>query len=74
MDTKNPNKNHRSTPEYAEYQRENFWGVNEGKPAPFNTGKSFVHIGLLQWLTASTDPGALEELAREKLSNGGWSV
>ncbi|KAG8625540.1 hypothetical protein KVT40_007291 [Elsinoe batatas] len=55
MDTKNPNKSFRSTPEYAEYQRENFWQSNEGKVPPFNT-----------------DPTKLEELAKERLSEGGW--
>lgn len=40
MDTKNPNKEFRSTPEYAEYQRDNFWAENEGKVPPFNTRKS----------------------------------
>lgn len=38
MDTKNENKNFRNTPEYAEYQRDNFWASNEGKVPPFNTG------------------------------------
>ncbi|KAJ9642545.1 hypothetical protein H2199_004926 [Coniosporium tulheliwenetii] len=37
MDTKNPNKEYTTTPEYAEYQRENFWASNEGKVPPFNT-------------------------------------
>jgi len=39
MDTNNPNKDHRSTPEYAEYQADNFWATNDGKVPPFNTGK-----------------------------------
>nr|POE94275.1 putative lactate 2-monooxygenase pb1a11.03 [Quercus suber] len=55
MDTKNPNKDHRTTPEWAEYQRENFWRSNEGQVPVFNT-----------------DPGKLEDLAKEKLSEGGW--
>lgn len=38
MDTKNENKQFRNTPEYAEYQRDNFWASNEGKVPPFNTG------------------------------------
>lgn len=42
MDTKNENKSYRSTPEYAEYQRENFWLDNEGKVPVFNTGRAFV--------------------------------
>jgi len=37
MDANNPNKEHRTTPEYAEYQRDNFWADNEGKTPPFNT-------------------------------------
>ena len=37
MDAKNPNKEFRTTPEYAEYQRDNFWADNEGKVPPFNT-------------------------------------
>ncbi|KAK6007878.1 hypothetical protein QM012_004692 [Aureobasidium pullulans] len=37
MDVKNPNKEYRTTPEYAEYQRDNFWADNEGKVPPFNT-------------------------------------
>ncbi|KAF2218921.1 FMN-dependent dehydrogenase [Elsinoe ampelina] len=37
MDTKNTNKSFRSTPEYAEYQREKFWKSNEGNVPPFNT-------------------------------------
>ena len=39
MDTKNANKEYRTTPEYAEYQREGFWASNDGKVMPFNTGK-----------------------------------
>jgi len=42
MDTKNPNKKYRTTPEYAEYQRENFWASNEGKVPPFNTGEPLL--------------------------------
>ena len=38
MDANNPNKDHRTTPEYAEYQRDNFWKSNEGEVPPFNTG------------------------------------
>ncbi|KAK5134232.1 hypothetical protein LTR08_006775 [Meristemomyces frigidus] len=55
MDTKNANKEYRTTPEYAEYQRDNFWASNEGKTPPFNT-----------------EPGQLEQRAKEKLSEGGW--
>jgi hypothetical protein len=38
MDANNPNKDHRTTPEYAEYQRDNFWASNDGNVPPFNTG------------------------------------
>jgi len=38
MDTKNTNSKTRSTPEYAQYQRENFWRSNDGEVVPFNTG------------------------------------
>ncbi|KAM0715528.1 hypothetical protein Q7P37_009026 [Cladosporium fusiforme] len=55
MDAKNPNKDLRNTPEYAEYQRDNFWATNDGNVPPFNT-----------------DPGKLEQRAKEKLSEGGW--
>ena len=37
MDANNPNKEFRTTPEYAEYQRDNFWAEHEGKVPPFNT-------------------------------------
>ena len=37
MDPKNENKKYRTTPEYAEYQRYNFWLDNEGKVPVFNT-------------------------------------
>ena len=37
MDPKNPNRESRSTPQYALYQRENFWKSNDGQVPPFNT-------------------------------------
>jgi hypothetical protein len=40
MDTKNPNVKSRTTPEFAQYQRENFWASNDGVVPPFNTGRS----------------------------------
>jgi hypothetical protein len=43
MDKNNLNKEHRSTPEYAEYQADNFWASNDGKVPPFNTG-TLLHI------------------------------
>ena len=55
MDTKNENKQLRNTPEWAQYQRQNFWADNEGQASPFNT-----------------EPGKLEERAKERLSEGGW--
>ncbi|KAB8067354.1 FMN-dependent dehydrogenase-domain-containing protein [Aspergillus leporis] len=54
-DPTNPNIQKRTTPQWALYQRENFWKLNEGKTPPF-----------------STDPTKLEQLAHEKLSQGGW--
>jgi len=54
-DPKNPNIEKRDTPQWALYQRENFWKPNTGEVPPFNT-----------------DPGKLEELAKEKLTQGGW--
>ena len=39
-DPKNPNIDNRSTPQYALYQRENFWKTNTGELPPFNTGQS----------------------------------
>ncbi|KAI9831430.1 MAG: hypothetical protein M1819_005029 [Sarea resinae] len=55
MDPKAPNTQQRTTPQYALYQRENFWRANDGEVAIFNT-----------------DPGKLEELAKKKLTEGGW--
>lgn len=55
MDTNNPNRKNRTTPQFALYQRENFWKSNEGQNPLFNT-----------------EPGKLEELAKTKLSQGGW--
>ncbi|KAE8340302.1 hypothetical protein BDV24DRAFT_134117 [Aspergillus arachidicola] len=54
-DQTNPNIQKRTTPQWALYQRENFWKLNEGQTPPFNT-----------------DPIKLEQLAHEKLSQGGW--
>lgn len=39
-DPKNPNIKKRSTPQWALYQRENFWKLNDGEVPPFNTGES----------------------------------
>jgi hypothetical protein len=38
MDLKAPNAKARTTPQYAMYQRENFWKVNDGEVPLFNTG------------------------------------
>lgn len=54
-DPNNPNIDKRSTPQYALYQRENFWKPNTGEVPLFNT-----------------EPGKLEELAKTKLTEGGW--
>ncbi|ODM22387.1 hypothetical protein SI65_03233 [Aspergillus cristatus] len=37
MDANNPNIEKRSTPQWALYQRENFWKANDGQVPPFNT-------------------------------------
>ncbi|KAF2398960.1 FMN-dependent alpha-hydroxy acid dehydrogenase [Trichodelitschia bisporula] len=55
MDPKNENEKYRKTPQYALYQRENFWRSNNGEVVPFNT-----------------DPGKLEALAKERLTQNGW--
>jgi hypothetical protein len=39
MDPKAPNAKSRTTPQYAMYQRENFWKANDGEVPLFNTGK-----------------------------------
>ena len=75
MDANNPNKNHRTTPQYALYQRENFWASNEGKVPPFNTGKVYAHSVNVNVKVGQTDgftdPGKLEELAKAKLTQNG---
>ena len=38
-DPNNPNIEKRSTPQYALYQRENFWKTNTGEVPLFNTGR-----------------------------------
>lgn len=56
MDPKAPNQSIRKTPEWAQYQRQNFHKIPDtGNPPPFNT-----------------DPGKLEDLAKQSLSQGGW--
>lgn len=78
MDAKAPNKDIRATPQWALYQRENFWKSNEGEVPVFDTGTSNSHEMLFvsSWRLADAcdqkDPGRLEELAKEKLTQGGW--
>ncbi|KAF2872385.1 FMN-dependent dehydrogenase [Massariosphaeria phaeospora] len=55
MEADNPNRTLRTTPQFALYQRENFWKSNNGEVPPFNT-----------------EPAALEDLARTKLTQNGW--
>jgi hypothetical protein len=38
MDPENPNRKNRTTPQYALYQRKNFWKSNEGEVPLFDTG------------------------------------
>ena len=42
MDTKNENVKVRDTPEWAQYQRHNFWLANESQVPVFNTGTSLL--------------------------------
>ena len=81
-DPNNPNIEKRDTPQWALYQRENFWKPNTGEVPLFNTGMSFS-IALfpspnalmqIHQADSSAEPGKLEELAKEKLSQGGWWV
>jgi isopentenyl diphosphate isomerase/L-lactate dehydrogenase-like FMN-dependent dehydrogenase len=72
MDANNPNKDHRTTPEYAEYQRENFWASNDGKVPPFNTGMIPITTPHPKTNTSRSDPGKLEDRAKQRLSEGGW--
>jgi isopentenyl diphosphate isomerase/L-lactate dehydrogenase-like FMN-dependent dehydrogenase len=76
MDPKAPNQHVRATPEFAQYQRHNFWLENEGQVPVFNTGKSESAISLsyiqIVLLTLTIDPSKLEELVKEKLTQNGW--
>ncbi|KAK1139032.1 hypothetical protein N8T08_001336 [Aspergillus melleus] len=62
-DPNNPHIEHRTTPQWGLYQRENFWKVNEGQTVPFNTDpiklESLAHQKLSQggWLYASSNAG-----------------
>ncbi|KAL4938989.1 hypothetical protein BDV06DRAFT_225434 [Aspergillus oleicola] len=62
-DPNNPNIQNRTTPQWALYQRENFWKLNEGKTAPFNTDpikleqKAHETLSKGGWLYASSNAG-----------------
>ncbi|KAI9042544.1 L-lactate dehydrogenase [Aspergillus affinis] len=62
-DPTNPNIQHRTTPQWGLYQRENFLKVNEGQTVPFNTDplklEALAHQKLSQggWLYASSNAG-----------------
>ncbi|PWY93713.1 L-lactate dehydrogenase [Aspergillus sclerotioniger CBS 115572] len=62
-DPTNPNIANRTTPQWALYQRENFWKINDGQTAPFNTDprklEEEAHKKLSQggWYYASSNAG-----------------
>ncbi|PYI06652.1 L-lactate dehydrogenase [Aspergillus sclerotiicarbonarius CBS 121057] len=62
-DPTNPNIAKRTTPQWALYQRENFWKVNDGQTSPFNTDprklEEEAHKKLSQggWYYASSNAG-----------------
>ncbi|PYH53031.1 L-lactate dehydrogenase [Aspergillus niger CBS 101883] len=65
-DPTNPNIEKRTTPQWALYQRENFWKVRIPSTPP-------VHLNqLADKASWATDPRKLEEEAHKKLSQGGW--
>ncbi|KAK4610500.1 hypothetical protein CLAFUW4_13924 [Fulvia fulva] len=73
MDTRNANKKYRTTPEFAEYQAENFWKSNEGEVPPFNTDPSKLEelaqrkLSEGGWYYASSNAGqALSHLANRQ--------
>ncbi|USW58301.1 Putative FMN-dependent dehydrogenase, alpha-hydroxy acid dehydrogenase, FMN-dependent [Septoria linicola] len=73
MDTKNENKKYRITPEFAEYQRENFWKSNDGEVPPFNTHPNTLEERAKQklseggWYYASSNAGeSLTHLANRQ--------
>ena len=47
MDPNNANSKIRKTPQYAMYQRKNFWKSNDGETPLFNTGTSLFKSLLL---------------------------
>ncbi|PCG94311.1 hypothetical protein PENOC_083370 [Penicillium occitanis (nom. inval.)] len=62
-DPTNPNIEKRSTPQWALYQREQFWKVNNGATPPFNThpkaleAKAKEKLSLGGWYYASSNAG-----------------
>ncbi|CAK4034164.1 FMN-dependent alpha-hydroxy acid dehydrogenase [Lecanosticta acicola] len=73
MDTKSENKTYRTTPEFAEYQRENFWLSNDGKTPLFNTDPSKLEERARErlseggWYYASSNAGqSLTHLANRQ--------
>ncbi|KAF2025115.1 FMN-dependent alpha-hydroxy acid dehydrogenase [Setomelanomma holmii] len=63
MDPNNPNLKTRTTPQYALYQRENFWKLNDGEVSLFNTDpghlEDLAKAKLTQngWFYASSNAG-----------------
>ena len=52
-DPNNPNIKSRTTPQWGLYQRESFWGTNDGKYPIFNTGKLLpIHFPVSFFLTS----------------------
>ncbi|PYI22076.1 FMN-dependent alpha-hydroxy acid dehydrogenase [Aspergillus violaceofuscus CBS 115571] len=62
-DPNNPNIEKRTTPQWALYQRENFWKANEGQTPPFNTDPTKLEeeakrkLSLGGWYYASSNAG-----------------
>lgn len=55
-DANNPNRESRETPQWALYQRENFWKSNEGEVPIFNTGKIQTDRPSLRYTTPPPSP------------------
>lgn len=73
MDTKNENSKVRETPEYAQYQKENFLASNHGAVPPFNTDPNKLEILARKklsgggWYYASSNAGeSLTHLANRQ--------
>lgn len=58
-DAENPNIQNRSTPQWALYQRENFWKLNDGGLPPFNTGMD--HMSSWEDIQADVDTARSSE-------------